>query len=671
MHTGALFDRADDENAMVTTRDVASALFRRWRTVLGCTVGTTVLAAAGVAQLSPSYETHAKVFIQTERQLMPSFFAGLAPYSRRQEWDPASRRLENEMAQIDVRPIAARVVHELGLTWQDVAHSPVSQLLHLVRARTAPIAARVGLPLRPPTEADTIEAFRASLTVSPAESRSAETTSNVIVVTLRAPSAEGARAGLERLLDIYLASGDTAGEVDSSEALSLVNDELTQAQRDVASTERAMRDFLATTQFDPRAATPDQTAVGRPVTSPRDDRTVTELKAALIGLETQLIEAKQRFRPTSEAVRHLERSIEQTRQHLSAEVRVGAANYDRYNRLDRTLRTAEARVQELERRRSEVSLFTRIEPPATASRQVIEPPILPTESDWKARVTTLLLGSGLGLLLGIVMTGARESIDTTLRSPADVQRYVGVRVLATIPQVTAATRQRLENGLLLDAESASPPTALLRAADALASRVMIGGAKGSSTHGRVILVTSAHEREGKTFVSTLLARHLVALGAGHVLLLDLGAHTSLVPGPPCTSSIVRSDVEPAPPDEPGDLASDTAAAPADGRDLPARSSYRRHIVGRDVIGSRLQAFVDEERARFDWIVIDGRSVEDRGTALVAQAVDAVALVVQADRTRRHVVRHALDAVSCGGKPQVQVVLNRKKQPIPTLVYDRI
>lgn len=668
MHHGALFDRTADEGMAVTTRDVAATLFRRWRIVLGCAAITTALTTLGVTALSPTYEAHAKVFVQTERQLMPSFFAGLAPYSRRQEWDPASRRLENEMAQIDVRPVAARVVRELGLTWRDVAHSPLTQLLDIVRDRTAPVAARIGVAFQPPTEADTIAAFRSSLAVRPAESRSAETTSNVIVLTLRAPSAEGARAGLDKLLDVYLATDHTTGDVDAVEALALVDKELREAKREVASAERAMRSFLAASQFDPRNQAADRTS---PTTSPRDDRTVTELKATLIGLETQLTEAKQHFRPTSETIRRLEVSIEDTRRRLSAEVSVGAGNYDRYNRLDRTLRATEARAQELERRRSEVALFTRIEPPADPGRHVIEPPILPEESDWRARAATLLLGSGLGVLLGIVLTGVREYTDTTLRSSADVRRHLGAAVLAVVPQATAAARRRVEAGLPGNVRSTGASAALDRAANALASRIMIAGGTGSRAHGRVILMTSAQPREGKTLVSTLLAHQLVVLGAGHVLLLDLDASTHHVSAPAHHTVPMRSDRHESPGDAPGEPLVDAEGASTHDRHLPALSTYHRQAIGEDLSGHRLRTIVDTERARFDWIVVDGRPVEDRGMVLLAQAVDVVALVVRADQTRQHVVRHALELLGTSGRAPAQVVLNRQTRPIPAFLYDWI
>lgn len=670
MRNDGLFDPPDDNGFSVTPRDGVAALFRRWPLILGCTLATTVLTGLGVALLRPTYESQAKVFIQTERQMTPSFFEGLASYSRRQEWDPASRRLENEMARIDVAPVAARVVRDLDLHWQDVSHPPLTQLIDAFRGRLGPVADALGFDLRQPTDADTVTAFKSSLSVSLAESRSAETTSNVIVLRLRAPTADGALAGLERLLDIYLDADAGTGEIATREALALVDEEFARAKKDVTAAERAMRDFLATTPFDPRAQRTSPQQSTQSVTSPRDDRTVTDLKATLVDLETQLIGARQQFVPTSETIRRLERSIDEIRRRLAAEIDVGAGHYDRYNRLDRTLRVAEARAQELERRRSEVALFTRIERPAEAARQVIEPPVLPDESDWKARAATLLLGSCLGLLLGVFGAGVREYTDTTVRSPADVRRLVGSPVLATIPQMSRRTRRTLEAGHINRDHADRAWSALQRAGDALASRILISaGGMGARAHGHVILVTSAHAGEGKTVVATLLARHLVALGAGHVLLLDLSKDASPL-------QTVESDgdtvADQASPDRHGnDVVVERTGEDVDIRRVPAMVGYQRQSVGKDLAVHRLRSVVDGERARFDWIVIDGRAIEERGMALLAHAVDTVAFVARAGRTRQCVVRHALEASSLDVRSQVQVVLNRKSQPIPAFLYDWI
>ena len=54
---------------------------------------------------------------------------------------------------------------------------------------------------------------------------------------------------------------------------------------------------------------------------------------------------------------------------------------------------------------------------------------------------------------------------------------------------------------------------------------------------------------------------------------------------------------------------------------------------------------------------------------VAHEVDVIVMVVQADATRRHLVRHALDVMDLDDASKVKVVLNRKHFPIPGFLYD--
>src|SRR5262249_19816826 len=90
-----------------TGRDVVRVLFKHRWLIIVCFVVVTGVTVGGLAMLPPTYEAEGKVLVQTEQQATPTFFSGLAAYSDRKDFDPASRRLETEMGLIGAAPISA------------------------------------------------------------------------------------------------------------------------------------------------------------------------------------------------------------------------------------------------------------------------------------------------------------------------------------------------------------------------------------------------------------------------------------------------------------------------------------------------------------------------------------------------------------------------------------
>ena len=63
----------------------------------------------------------------------------------------------------------------------------------------------------------------------------------------------------------------------------------------------------------------------------------------------------------------------------------------------------------------------------------LDPPFLPTEPTYPKRGFIVGGGFGLGILLGVMLTGVREMKDTSLKNLKDVRAYTKLTVLASIP----------------------------------------------------------------------------------------------------------------------------------------------------------------------------------------------------------------------------------------------
>jgi Mrp family chromosome partitioning ATPase len=118
-----------------------------------------------------------------------------------------------------------------------------------------------------------------------------------------------------------------------------------------------------------------------------------------------------------------------------------------------------------------------------------------------------LLGALVGLVVALLLVGARELFDTTVRSEADVEDVLGVPVLATIETIPRRLRT-----LVLDEGGR-----LTNEYDLLAAKIahVFDGHSGPV----LLAVTSAISGEGKTTTATNLAAAVARRGA-NVLLAD-------------------------------------------------------------------------------------------------------------------------------------------------------
>jgi hypothetical protein len=93
---------------------------------------------------------------------------------------------------------------------------------------------------------------------------------------------------------------------------------------------------------------------------------------------------------------------------------------DKYVNLSAKLNQAQI-SQDLER----LNQGDRLEP--------LDPPSVPQTPIEPKRPLVIGMGAGLGLLLGIVIAGAREMKDTSLKNLKDVRAYTQIAILGSVP----------------------------------------------------------------------------------------------------------------------------------------------------------------------------------------------------------------------------------------------
>jgi capsular exopolysaccharide synthesis family protein len=244
---------------------------------------------------------------------------------------------------------------------------------------------------------------------------------------------------------------------------------------------------------------------------------------------------------------------------------------------------------------------------------LIEPAGVPRGNDRLFRILLTLLAGAGGATLGCGVVVLSDYLRDRLNVVDDVSRRVGVRVLGTFP-LASRLGKRQDQG-----------TILAECGDSARTLIFQNGREAP----KVILVTSAGEREGKTTTATQLAASL-ARADKRTLLVDgalrhPGAHLALGlelrAGLP---ELLR-----------GELGNDEAIQPTSIEGLFAVTGgacdYAAiSALSRPELARVIQGFRDS----FDHVVIDGGTVLDVSDALLlGQQSDAVILSTMLDVSR--------------------------------------
>ncbi len=258
-------------------------------------------------------------------------------------------------------------------------------------------------------------------------------------------------------------------------------------------------------------------------------------------------------------------------------------------------------------------------------------PINPSKPKKKLIVVVVVL---LSSILGIFIVFLLELLNNTFRTPLEIEKILGLKTLAMVPQLSKADAKR---PLAYLRENITAPYA--ESIRAILTTLQFQDKNNASV--KTILVTSSEPSEGKTFFSVSLA-NVAALGGKKVLLIDADlrrprvAHmlkvkpakslTDYLNGNSTIKEIIYKDVN-----------MNTEYCLAQGKvDVP-----------QNALGSvEMQKLLEMARSYYDYIIIDSPPVLAVSDALVlAPQADYMLYAVRYDRTSRKTVRSAMRSLS--------------------------
>lgn len=429
-----------------TGRDLWRQWFKYWGTLLGSVLVVSALSWYGAYMLPPQYQATAKVWVKTERQATPSFLSGIAAYREDQAVDPVNRKIETEMQLLTSRANVEAVVRKLGMTRQDLPGSPLDRILGSIRPRPLPADAEVQA---------TVDLFIKALKVEAARSKAADTSSNVLELTLATTRADLVAPALHALVAQYQRYGTEQTRRQGETAYALVADKVKAAQTDLDGLEQRIvtlsvaqgrqADVPATTSNPPVPL--DLPLVGGEslrmdtvLGSARAGGTsaVGMMKQQAVNLQARVDELQQLYTDDAEPVRNARRQLAQAESRLSRSVAASVRLDAQLRQLERARTLAQERYTELRRKLDQIELYLASNPDEAASRVLTERAQTPDRPQRKMALILAAVGPVAGLALGLLLAGLRAYFDHRLQSAEDVARYLGLETLAIIADAPKA-----------------------------------------------------------------------------------------------------------------------------------------------------------------------------------------------------------------------------------------
>jgi polysaccharide biosynthesis transport protein len=409
---------------------------------------------------------------------------------------------------------------------------------------------------------------------------------------------------------------------------------------------------------------------------------VKRVEAQIASLEAPLLKQRddilRRIRNEYDAAARREKLLTadyDTQSHL---VSGQTAEMDRYNFLKREVDATRTLYESMLQKLKEASIASALR---ASNIRVVDKADIPG-APYKPDVSrTTLVGLFSGLCLGIVFAVYRERSDRTLQDPGDAEYYLGIPELGVVPigrledslssrTPSPAMGDEAVPGAGMELMTHNSRTSLIAESfrTTLTSILFSGG---STTRSRVLVITSASPKEGKTTVVCNLSIALAEVQSS-VLLIDADMrrprlHTVFrIENGPGLSDLLTSH-EPLEWDRIEPLLQETG--------IPGlkmlTSGQARHKATSLLYSSRLAEFMRIMRAHFDTTVFDTPPMVNIADARVmGRLADGVIMIVRSSYTTRDAALMAKQRLAEDGSTLLGVILNSWNPNVPGYSYYR-
>jgi len=267
---------------------------------------------------------------------------------------------------------------------------------------------------------------------------------------------------------------------------------------------------------------------------------------------------------------------------------------------------------------------------------ILDKAIEPRRPSEPRKRLALLFGSVLGLVLGIGAVLFLDYLDNTVRTPDDIEQYLGMGVLAIVP------RRR---------EANSP--AVREAFQSLRTSILFSS---QNRERKILLISSAGPQEGKSSTTASLARALASAG-DRVIVVDCDlrrptqhVHLGVPREPGLTNYLLDGKGD--------DLARFVRTTDLDTLHVLTCGPIPPNPP--ELIGTaKFRNLLQDLKRSYDWVVLDSPPVMNLADAVVlASLAELVALVIKHNENDRDLIRRSIKQLRGINANLIGAVLNQ-------------
>ena len=287
--------------------------------------------------------------------------------------------------------------------------------------------------------------------------------------------------------------------------------------------------------------------------------------------------------------------------------------------------------------------LSNIEAIGPASVKIIEQAQIPLKPAGPSKHLTIILALAMSSFLGVMLAFMFEYIDQTFKSPQDIEAFLDIPLLGSIPRKKKFRKELLHN--------LSGQLYLLMKDKNLKS----------------LLLTSALPKEGTTTIVANLAKHLSQKQGHKVLIIDANLRN-----PSMHKAFKISDNSGLADVLEGRTSFERAVQDI-GSNLNVLTAGKAELNPITLLEShRMSELLKTVRERYEIVLIDGANLKDSKDALaLCSYADGVALVVNEGKTRRQVVKSAIALLEQKKANLLGVILNNRAFVIPGFIYNKV
>ncbi|HEB02418.1 MAG TPA: polysaccharide biosynthesis tyrosine autokinase [Nitrospirae bacterium] len=269
----------------------------------------------------------------------------------------------------------------------------------------------------------------------------------------------------------------------------------------------------------------------------------------------------------------------------------------------------------------------------TTNVRVLDEAIPPTIPFRPRRMLNILLAIVLGLFMGPVVAISFEYMDSSVKTPEDIERYLRIPYLGPLPDFHGQESERAGGRSTMLVTSLDPKSVPAEAYRSIRTSIIFS----SPDDKRTLLVTSSNPTEGKSVTSSNLAVTMAQNGT-RTLLLDMDFRRPVlhkifnVPQEKGFSNMLVGDAGV------DDVITHTNVPNLDVIPSGHIPPNPAELLSSDGIGT----FMDIFKSRYDRIVIDSPPIlSATDPVIISTFVDEVLMVIKMGETSRELVQTAI------------------------------